>query len=105
MLIAAVAGFISATFVARSANLREKLGTIFGRGHLLALVRGYGGYQGDVNRALAESRDLAGIEGAEPAISEQETALAELIAGAAARSHGALEETSRAEVKRELNLL
>jgi parvulin-like peptidyl-prolyl isomerase len=105
VLIAAIGGFISATFMARSVSLREKLGTLFERGHLLALVRGYGIYQGDVDRALAESRDLTGIEGAEPTIAERETALAELIAGAAARLHGASEKISRAKVKRELNLL
>jgi len=105
MLIAAVAGFISATFMARSVNLREKLGSIFGRGHLLALVRGDGVYQGDVNRALAEAGELAGIEGAEPTIVERETALAELIAGAAVRSLGVSEKISRAKVRRELNLL
>lgn len=105
VLIAVVGGFISAAFVARSVNLREKLGTMFGRGHLLALVRGYGIYQGDVDRGLAEARDLTGSEGAEPTIAEGETALAELVAGAAARSHGASEKISRAKVKRELNLL
>jgi len=105
VLIAAIGGFISATFMARSVSLRDKLGTIFGRGHPLALVRGYGVYQGDFERALAESRDLAGIEGAELTIAERETALAELIAGAAAWSHGASEKISPAKVKRELNLL
>jgi parvulin-like peptidyl-prolyl isomerase len=105
VLIATVGGFISATFVARSIDLREKLGAFFGRGHLLAFVRGYAIYQGDVDRALAESRDLAGIEGAEPTLAEQETALAELIAGAAAQSHGASEKISRAKVNRDLNLL
>ena len=52
--VAIVAGFSCAQISIRSIRLREELGSLFGRGHLLALVHGRGIYDVDVDRRFAE---------------------------------------------------
>jgi len=61
--IATAAGIVSAQLAAGSIVFRDKLGIICGRGHLLARVHERGIYQTDLDRALDESRYLAGLEG------------------------------------------
>jgi hypothetical protein len=106
IFVALLSGVVSATITAHSTNLRDKLGAICGHGHLLALVGGIGIYEVDVDRALAESRYLAGSElAAEPTIVERQTTLPDLIANASARSSGSSESISRSAVRHEVNLL
>ena len=104
--VALLLGAVSATMTAHSVSLRDKLGAICGRGHLVALVGGIGIYQADVDRARAESRYLGGNEGAaEPTAVERQAALSALIANAAACSYGSFESISRSAVRHGVNLL
>jgi hypothetical protein len=103
--ITCLVGVCFAQLATRSVPLREKLGTWSGRGHLLALVHGRGIYQADVDRAVAESRDLAGIEDGETTVSDRQSALSELIANCAARSRAARQRIPWIKWKREADLL
>lgn len=103
--VSCVAGICCAQLAARSVIVRDKLGTICGRGHLLALVHGHGIYQGDVDRTVNESHYLAGFDHLEASSVERRSALTDLIANAAVRSRADRERIPSAEVKRELSLL
>ena len=103
--ISAVAGICCGQFVARSVILRDQLGTICGRGHLLALVHGHAIYQADVDRTLNEAHYLAGADHLEETNVERQSALTDLIANVALRSRAGGERVPQAEVKRELGLL
>jgi len=102
--VSCVAGICCVQLAARSV-VRDKLGIICGRGHLLALVHGHGIYQADIDRTLTESHYPAGAEHHEETNAERQSALTDLIANAALQSRGERERISRADVKRELNLL
>jgi parvulin-like peptidyl-prolyl isomerase len=97
--IAGAAGFGCAQFALHSVLFRDRVGTIFGRGQLLALVGGAGIYQADVDRQVAE------IESAGETKGEREEALTALIANAAAHSRARPEKVSRTAVEHDLNLL
>ena len=104
--VALLLGAVSATITAHSISLRDKLGTICGHGHLVALVGGIGIYEADVERALSESRYLGGNEDAgEPTTVERQAALSALIANAATCSYGSSESNSRSAMRHEVNLL
>jgi parvulin-like peptidyl-prolyl isomerase len=97
--IAAAAGFGGAQLAPRSVLFRDRVGTFFGRGHLLALVGSDGIYQADVDRQVAE------IESAGETKAEREEVLTGLIANSAARSRGRPDKVSRIDVEHDLNLL
>jgi parvulin-like peptidyl-prolyl isomerase len=103
--VSCVAGICCAQLAARSVIVRDKLGIICGHGHLLALVHGHGIYQADIDRTLTESHYPAGAEHHEETNAERQSALTDLIANAALQSRAERERISRADVKRELNLL
>jgi len=103
--IAAITGIICGEFSASSVVLRDKLGTICGRGHLLALVQGHGVYQADVDRALTEAHYLAGADHGKQTNVERQSALSDLIANAALQSRAERERITRADVEHELNIL
>ncbi|HXP34466.1 MAG TPA: peptidyl-prolyl cis-trans isomerase [Chthoniobacterales bacterium] len=104
--ISGAAGICCAELAARSVALRDKFGTVCGRGHLLALVHGHGIYQADVDGALAAAHYPTGAADHSEGISaEGQSALTNLIANAALQSRAEGERISRADVKRELNLL
>ena len=103
--ISGAAGICCAQLATRSVVLRDKFGAVCGRGHLLALVHGQGIYQTDVDGALAAAHYPAGADHSEGTNAERQSALTDLIANAALQSRAELERISRADVKRELNLL
>ncbi len=105
MAISVVVGICCGQFVTRSVIVRDKLGIICGRGHLLALIQGHGLYQADVDRAVKESFYPAGAERNEGTSVERQSALTDLIANAALRSCAERERIPRGDVKREFNLL
>jgi hypothetical protein len=98
-----VAGFNCAQISIRSIRLREELGSLFDRSHLLALVHGRGIYDVDVDRRFAELRYTAATE--EETAGERGPALNEMVANVATAMRASKETTSGAEVKRELGLL
>jgi parvulin-like peptidyl-prolyl isomerase len=100
-----VVGICCGHFAAGSVIFRDKLGTICGHGHLLALVHGHGIYQADVDRAVHESHYLADAEHDEGTSIERQSALTELIANAALVAQAEGETIPRASVKREFSLL
>jgi hypothetical protein len=103
--ISAIVGICCAQLAARSVAFRDKLGTICGRGHLLALVHGHGIYQADVDRTVNESHYRAGAEHNEGTNAERQAALTDLIANVAVRTRADREMVPRADLKREMNLL
>ena len=103
--ISCVAGIVCAQLVVGSVFCRAKLGTICGRGHLLALVHDRGIYQADVDRSVNESHYLAAIEHREATSIERKSALTDLIASAALLARADREAIPRTDVKREFDLL
>jgi foldase protein PrsA len=103
--IGAVVGICCGQILTRSVVVRDKLGIICGRGHLLALVHGHGIYQADVDRTVNESHYPAGAQHNEATSVERQSALTDLIANAALQSRADREKIPRADVERELNLL
>ena len=103
--VSCVGGICCAQLAVRSVVLRDKLGIIFGRGHLLALEHGHGIYQSDVDRRLAETHYLAGSANGKVTKAERQSALTDLIANTALGARADEERIPRADVKRELDLL
>src|ERR1700687_6102301 len=103
--VSCVGGICCAELAARSIILRDKLGTLCGRGHLLALVGGRGIYQADLDRAVTEAHYLAGTADGEDTKAERQSALIDLIANVALQSRAGRETVPRANVKRQLSLL
>ena len=103
--VSCVGGTCCAQLAVRSVVLRDKLGIIFGHGHLLALAHGHGIYQSDVDRRLAETHYLAGSANGEVTKAERQSALTDLIANTALGARADEERIPRADVKRELDLL
>jgi len=103
--ITCVAGIGCAWLVAKPIIVRDKLGTICGRGHLLALVHDGGIYQADVDRSVNESHYRAAVEHREATRVERKSALTDLIANAALLARADRERIPQADVNRELSLL
>lgn len=103
--VSCVGGICCAELAARSITLRDKLGIICGRGHLLALVGGHGIYQANLARAVTEAHYLAGTADGEDTKAERQSALTDLIANVALQSRAGRERVPRANVKRQLSLL
>ncbi len=103
--IAAVVGICCGHLAARSVVLRDELGIVCGRGHLLALVHGLGVYQAHVDRIVNESHYPAGAENREGTSVERQSALTDLIANTALLARATRERIPRADVKREISLL
>ena len=102
---AVAAGIASAHVATRSMTLRDQLGTIFGRGHLLALVYDRAVYQADVDRALREFDYLRDIERRDAADIERRWAANTLIANTAAKQRASAERISHAPLVHEVALL
>jgi hypothetical protein len=78
------------------------LGVLCGRGHLLALARGQGIYEADLERAVVESRYAAGMDdkGRQGEDTDNQAVLDLLVTNAMARSLAAQEKLSRTEIER-----
>jgi len=103
--VSCIAGIGCAELAAHSITVRDQLGIICGRGHLLALVRGRGIYQADVDRALHESDYARDIERNGAADIERRATVNKLIANVATRSFASSEKISDAQLKHEVDLL
>ena len=103
--IAAVAGIACAQLAVKSITLREKLGGLFGRGQLLAMVHGFGIYGVDVDRAWRESDYASDIERRDAPDIERRSVLNKLIANAAAQSNASSENISEMHLKHDVDLL
>lgn len=57
IVIGSALGFGSAEFALTSPLARDRIGLLFGRGHLLAIARGRGIYEIDLQRAVGEKKD------------------------------------------------
>jgi PPIC-type PPIASE domain len=100
-----IGGMFCAELAAHSIVVREKLGIICKRGHLLALIHGQGIYQSDLDRALAEARYCAEMEGTKATDLERQSTLAELTVNVGLGAHAVAEKVSPENTKSELNLL
>lgn len=103
--LSGIAGIACAQWAVHLISFRDKLGTLCGRGHLLALVHGRGICQSDVDRALRESDYARDIERSSAADIERRFALRKLIANSAAQWHAASEEISGVDLRRNIDLL
>lgn len=103
--IAAIAGIACGELATRSIVLRENLGALCGRGHLLGLVDGAAIYESDLDRAVAESNYLAGIDHYQAATAERQSTLKSLIANLAAVAEAAGERIRWQVWKRERQLV
>jgi hypothetical protein len=103
--IAAFAGIAFAELTVKSIPLREKLGGLFGRGQLLAMVHGRGIYEVDVDRALRESDYANDIERSGAPDVERRSVLNKLIANIAAESNASSETISEAQITHDVDLL
>ena len=56
-----LAGIGSGQLILRSPHFRDAIGILCGRGHLVAVARGEGIYEADLQRALAEFRYVTGV--------------------------------------------
>jgi parvulin-like peptidyl-prolyl isomerase len=103
--IAALAGIACAELAIHSIIFRDKLGGLFGRGQLLAVVHGHGICQSDVDRALRESDYASDIERSRAPTVERRSALNKLIANIAAQSNASSEKISETQLKHDVDLL
>jgi hypothetical protein len=102
LLTAAAAGIAGGEWTCRLPGCRNLLGVLCGRGHLLALARGQGIYEADLERAVAESRYAAGVDDkSRPGEGTDNQAVLDLlVTNAMARSLAAQEKVSRPEIER-----
>jgi hypothetical protein len=107
LLAATAAGIACGEWACRLPGCRNLLGVLRGRGHLLALARDEGIYEADLERAVAESRDAAGIgdKGRQGESTDNQAVLELLVTNAKARSLGAQQKISRTEIERGINLV
>lgn len=103
--VGCAAGLGCAQALVRSITIRDQLGELLGRGHLLAVVDGNGIYQADLDRLDAESDYVAGVEESEPAKVKREAALTGLVANSVAEARGLRENVPEPALTGELNLL
>lgn len=104
-ILTGVAGILCGDLSCHSVALRDKLGLLCRRGHLLALVHGRGIYEADVDRMLHESDYVSDIERSSAAEIERGAALKKLIALAAARSQAGNPAAPKQLTEREFNLI
>jgi hypothetical protein len=102
LLTAAAAGIASGQWTCWLPGCRNLLGVLCRRGHLLALARGQGIYEADLERAVAESRYAAGVDDkSRPGEGTDNQAVLDLlVTNAMARSLAAQEKVSRPEIER-----
>jgi parvulin-like peptidyl-prolyl isomerase len=103
--IAVIAGIFAAQLALRLVIIREKIGSLCGRGHLLALAHDRGIYQSNVDRTLHESDYANDIERKGAPDIEQRFALNKLIADSVARSRASSEKISAKNLKHNIDLL
>lgn len=105
--IAVLVGFACAQLICQSIKVRDALGRLCGRGHLVALAYGDGIYAVDVDRALAELRYQSGQEDADAIETSQsrELVLSRLTINAAVAHLATDEEIPTSEIEHQLSLL
>lgn len=105
-LAAFVAGVAIGQLVCNSITLRDAIGVMFERGHLLAVTHEQGIYEADVQREIGEVRSANGEKSIDlPNANMQRTTLSHLIANIAARYLARDETISEAGVDREIGLI
>jgi hypothetical protein len=103
--VSCIVGICFGQFITRSVIVRDKLGTICGRGHLIALVHGRGIFEADIDRTVNDANYLAGSEPNQRTSVERQSAVTDLIVNVTLQSRAGREKIPRADLKRELNLL
>jgi hypothetical protein len=105
VVVSCIVGVSCAEIVVRSIVGRDKIGTLCGRGHLIALVNDRGIYQSDVDRMVNENHYLVATVDGAATDTERQLALTGLIVNFALLSHADREGIRRTDVSREINLL
>src|SRR5436853_6900353 len=85
--IAVVCGIVAAMLTSRSPIVRDKLGTLAGRGHLLAVFHDCGLYDVDVDRRIEELNYLAAITHRDIGKAERDSVVRNFIAEFVARAN------------------
>ena len=102
LLTAAAAGIACGEWTCRLPGCRNLLGVLCRREHLLALARGQGIYEADLERAVAELRYAAGMDdkGRQGEGTDNQAVLDLLVTNAMARALAPQEKVSRPEIER-----
>jgi hypothetical protein len=105
--LAVIAGAAGAVLVSRSFSVRDELGRLCGKGHLVAMVHGEAIYEADVDRAVAEIQARHGPAEADTneTLPSRESIISEIAKNAAAARLASSEKVSAGEIGREFNLL
>ena len=103
--IAIVCGIVAGTLASRSPIVRDKLGTLAGRGHLLALVHDRGLYDADVDRSIEESNYLAATVHPDVGKAERHSVLKNLIAEFVSRANAESQAAAEKESEHEAQVL
>jgi parvulin-like peptidyl-prolyl isomerase len=102
---ACVAGILTGHALKGSGLCRSALGLLFGRGELLAVVKGEGIYQEDVSRVVYENDYRSGDDGAVKSSEAQRSALLRLMANAALGYQSRQESIPQSAIDREYEVL
>jgi parvulin-like peptidyl-prolyl isomerase len=103
--MACIAGIITGHALSGLVPCRSALGLLFGRGELLALVKGEGIYEQDVSRAVREERYLSGRTETSKSLPELRAALSRLITNATLRHQAQQKSIPESAVDREYQIL
>ena len=103
--MACIAGIITGHALSRLVPGRSALGLLFGRGELLAVVKGEGIYEKDVSRAVRETRYLNGSTETSESLPELHSVLSRLITNADLRHQAQQKPIPESAVDREYEVL
>ncbi len=101
-VLALVGGIIGGEMIYQSKICRDTIGRCFGRGRLVALIRGHGIYETDVKGEMAATSYLAG---GKMAANSEETVSKRLIANENLRQQSDRAAVSETEMQRQIGLL
>ena len=97
-LAAFLGGIAAGQWMLGSAVCRDAIGLLLGRGHLLAIAHGYGVYEADLDRALAEKRETVAESQDRHVAESRDQTLRWLIANGAVRALARKEKIAADEI-------
>lgn len=104
-LAACLGGIATGQWMLGSVACRDVIGLLFGRGHLLALAHGYGIYEADLDRTIAERREAVGQSQDRHAMESRAQILRWLIANSAVRALARKEKIAPGEIDLAVDLV
>ncbi len=106
VILVCLAGVTASELIFRSSTCRDLIGRVFGRGRLIALVRGIGVYDSDLHRELEADRYASGLPNDRRSTTEEtKSASNRLVIDVALRPFSHEESVAASSVSRERDLL